>query len=117
MNENLLTQFPTYTVHQLPGIFVNGMNPESMTHDIDPSLIKMKKFKDNLQQGSNAEVFCIATQTKRPRFRFRVGQDLEMINPYNFDFEGIKGRARVVGEQRFYVRGMSFNGYVCQYSK
>ncbi|MBC5790598.1 hypothetical protein [Providencia sp. JUb39] len=112
---DLFERFPTYTVQQLSGIFVNGISPESMTHDFPASMVKHKKFKSFLRNPESSDVFCVSTQTKRPKFRYRVGQEVDVINPYNFDPAGEKVRAIVVGEQRFYLRGMSFNGYILEY--
>lgn len=107
--------FPTYSVEQLPAIALNGISPESMTLDYDNKYIKLKKFKQNLIHGSEAEVFCASTRSSAPVFRFRVGQEIDVINPYVLNFDGEKSRAKCIGATRYQVRGLMFNGYIFQY--
>ncbi|HAK5372910.1 TPA: hypothetical protein H1V70_000134 [Salmonella enterica] len=112
MAKNVFSEFPTYPVDQLSGIFINGISPESMTHDFEARRVKHKTIKANLRDPDNGTVFCISTQTKKPKFRFRVGQEVDISNPYNFNCYGSETRAICVGTLTYYLKGFSFTGYM-----
>lgn len=112
MAKNYFSEFPTYPVDQLSGIFINGICPESMTHDFEAKRVNHKTIKANLRDPENSNVFCIATQAKRPKYRFRVGQEVDVINPYNFNCFGSDTRAICVGSLTYYMKGFSFIGYM-----
>ncbi|EDT7800740.1 hypothetical protein CCF60_003159 [Salmonella enterica subsp. enterica serovar Berkeley] len=114
-NKNIFADFPTYPTDQLSGIFINGISPESMTHDVQNKDIVHKAFKPNLRDPENGQGFFIATQTKRPRFRFRVGQEVDISNPYNFNHYGSEKRGIITGTLNFYIKGFSFTGYMVEY--
>lgn len=115
MAKNPISEFPTYPVDQLSGIFINGISPESMTHDFGAKRVKHKTIKANLRDPENGQVFCISTQTKKPAFRFRVGQEVDISNPYNFNHYGSEKRGIVVGTLNYYIKGFSFSGYLIEY--
>ncbi|EDA3265534.1 hypothetical protein A4L30_10790 [Salmonella enterica subsp. enterica serovar Bovismorbificans] len=115
MAKNYFSDFPTYPVDQLNGIFLNGISPESMTHDFDAKQVKHKHLKANLRDFENGRVFCIATQTKKPKMRFRVGQEVDISNPYNFNHFGSEKRGVVIGSLVYYMKGFSFTGYLLEY--
>lgn len=115
MAKNFMSEFPTYPVDQLSGIFINGMTPESMTHDFAASRVKHKNIKVNLRDPEHGTVFCISTQTKKPKYRFRVGQEVDISNPYNFNHYGSEKRGIVAGTLTYYLKGFSFTGYLIQY--
>ncbi|EDA8844921.1 hypothetical protein A4M37_19240 [Salmonella enterica subsp. enterica serovar Typhimurium] len=115
MAKNPISEFPTYPVDQLSGIFINGISPESMTHDFGAKRVKHKTIKANLRDPENGQVFCISTQTKKPAFRFRVGQEVDISNPYNFNHYGSEKRGIVVGTLNYYIKGFSFTGYLIEY--
>lgn len=115
MAKNPISEFPTYPVDQLNGIFLNGITPESMTHDFEAKRVNHKTIKANLRDPENSNVFCIATQTKKPKFRFRVGQEVDISNPYNFNHYGSEKRGIVVGSLVYYMKGFSFTGYMIEY--
>ncbi|EDH8282149.1 hypothetical protein CB696_00135 [Salmonella enterica subsp. enterica serovar Livingstone] len=114
MAKNVFSEFPTYPVDQLSGIFVNGISPESMTHDFEAKRVKHKTIKANIRD-ENGQVFCISTQTKKPKFRLRVGQEVDISNPYNFNHFGSEKRGIVVGTLTYYIKGFSFTGYMIEY--
>lgn len=115
MAKNPIAEFPTYPVDQLSGIFINGISPESMTHDFEAKRVKHKTIKANLRDPENGQVFCISTQTKKPAFRFRVGQEVDISNPYNFNHYGSEKRGIVAGTLNYYIKGFSFSGYLIEY--
>ncbi|EAZ8556529.1 hypothetical protein AG37_10420 [Salmonella enterica subsp. enterica] len=115
MSKDLFSKFPTYPVDQLSGIFINGISPESMTHDFEAKHVKHKVIKANLRDPENGQVFCISTQTKKPMFRYRVGQEVDISNPYNFNHYGSEKRGVVVGTLTYYLKGFSFTGYMLEY--
>lgn len=114
MAKNIFTDFPTYPVDQLSGIFINGISPESMTYDFEAKKVKHKTFKAHIRDHENGSVFCVATLAKRPKYRFRVGQEIDVVNPYNFNVIG-DARAICVGTTPYYIKGMRFIGYIMEY--
>lgn len=46
MAKNIFTEFPTYPVDQLSGIFINGISPESMTHDFEAKRVNINNIKN-----------------------------------------------------------------------
>ncbi|MEC3778461.1 hypothetical protein QRX29_26320 [Escherichia coli] len=59
MAKNIFTEFPTYPVDQLSGIFINGISPESMTLDYEAKRVKHKQFKQMIRDDGNGLVFCV----------------------------------------------------------
>ncbi|HCS4605881.1 TPA: hypothetical protein ORO92_002325 [Escherichia coli] len=114
MAKNIFTEFPTYPVDQLSGIFINGISPESMTHDFEAKRVKHKQYKECIRDHEKGTVFCVATLAKRPKYRFRVGQEVDVVNPYNFNCIG-DTRAVCVGTTNYYIKGLRFTGYLMQY--
>ena len=117
MAKNIFTEFPTYPVDQLSGIFINGISPESMTHDFEAKRVQHKQFKQMIRDHENGVVFCVATLAKRPKYRFRVGQEVDITNPYNFKCFGSDARAICVGTTNYYIKGLRFTGYLLEYIK
>ncbi len=57
MAKNIFTEFPTYPVDQLSGIFINGISPESMTHDFEAKRVKHKQYKECIRDHEKGPCF------------------------------------------------------------
>lgn len=107
----MLDKFPTYKEDQLPAILLNGISPQSMTYDFDSSHIRMKKLKQFIPHDYQGDCFCAGTLERAPVFRFRVGQEIDVDNPYTFNSK----RAMCIGELKQQIKGMRVIGYFFVY--
>lgn len=102
------TEFPYYEHTDLPAVYLNGINPESLTYPFDKKFIKQKRFKDMLVNEN--QCFIASTQMKKPVFRFQLGREIDIVNPYDYNT-----RAVCCGYLEYYFRGFNMIGYLFQY--
>lgn len=103
-----MNNFPTYPHDQLEQIKLNGISPESINYGFDCKHIKQKHFKSFLVNGK--EVFFASTQFKKPVFKFRVGQEIDFVSPYDFN-----NRAICCGQLEYIHKGFRMTGYLFQF--
>lgn len=102
-----ISDFDTYRVDELNSIFINGLNPESMTVPYDFELIKEKRIKKQLLNENN--VFVISTQKIKPRYHFKKGHKVDINGPF------FESNAECFFQQEFIHKGFRMIGYFFQF--
>ncbi len=100
--------FPTYPHDQLHEIKLNGISPESINYAFERKHIKQKHFKSYLVNDN--DVFFASTQVKKPVFKFKVGQEVDINSPYDFNT-----RAICCGQLEYIHKGFRMRGFLFQY--
>ncbi|EMN6494613.1 hypothetical protein WAY59_002351 [Escherichia coli] len=99
--------FDTYRLEELADIYVNEINPESMTVPYSCEHIKDKRIKKYLFNDKN--VFIVSTQKKKPNCHFKLGQTVRLQGPF-FETE-----AKNLGMIEYIHKGFRMYGYFFQW--
>lgn len=102
-----IQDFETYRVDELNSIFINDINPESMTVPYSFDLIKDKRFKNKLRNENN--VFVISTQKRNPRHHFKESKKVKLQGPF-FETDAI-----CLAQVEFMHKGYRMIGYFFQW--
>jgi len=103
-----MSNFPYYSLDDLKQIKIAGIQPDDMTYPYDAKNVKEKRISQFLRNSN--DVFVVSTQFKKPKYHFKVSQEIDIENPWAYG-----ERAICCGNIQSAIKGTRVISYFFQF--